>query len=276
LNISTIPLKVYTSYITRLTPALCNYKYTCSQYAQDAIKEHGLINGLVLTNRRLKTCKIDGEQLRIKYNINTKHFCTGGLVTASFDPITNEEKLELVYALCTILIFLGLLATAAFFVPLGLELGLAFSYLLTLIVKLYAEHKSITLKLNWPLIFIGLVPMLLISTPSLLIASTLKSILEPEKLVVNLFGEKAFDRIKLASTTLLVIALASVLVNTTLASILLLASLLLFKPIPFSSQDRVLDNYSLLWALLGSVAACLNPINSLVFVALWWQTKILR
>jgi Putative membrane protein insertion efficiency factor len=275
LNISTIPLNVYTSYITRLTPALCNYKYTCSQYARDAIKQHGLINGLVLTNRRLKTCKIDGEQLRIKYNINAKHFCTGGMVTSSFEPITSEEKLELVYALCTIFILLSLLGTAAYYVPLGLELGLAFSYLLTLIVKLYAEHKSITIKLNWTLIFVALVPMLLVSTPSLLIASTLKSLLEPGNLAVSVFGEKAYDQLKLASTTLLVVALASVLVNTTLASILLIACLLLFKPMDFSKQDRVLDNYSLLWAFLGSVAACFNPVYSLVFVALWWQTKLL-
>lgn len=49
-------VRFYQLCISPLTPAACRFTPTCSQYALEALRKHGLIKGLWLTVRRLARC----------------------------------------------------------------------------------------------------------------------------------------------------------------------------------------------------------------------------
>lgn len=54
--IFTLPIRLYQKFISPLFPARCKYYPTCSCYAVDAYKKHGIIKGTVLTGWRLLRC----------------------------------------------------------------------------------------------------------------------------------------------------------------------------------------------------------------------------
>lgn len=47
---------IYRNFISPLTPASCRYEPTCSGYAQDALKKHGIIKGSYLAAKRILSC----------------------------------------------------------------------------------------------------------------------------------------------------------------------------------------------------------------------------
>jgi hypothetical protein len=49
-------IKVYRLFISPLFPPACRFTPTCSQYAIEAIEQHGLGHGLYLACRRLLRC----------------------------------------------------------------------------------------------------------------------------------------------------------------------------------------------------------------------------
>lgn len=50
------PIRFYQRYISPLTPPMCRFTPTCSQYAIEAIRKHGPVKGLCLALRRLLRC----------------------------------------------------------------------------------------------------------------------------------------------------------------------------------------------------------------------------
>jgi len=59
-RILTFPLvlliKGYQNFISPLSPATCRFQPTCSQYALEALKKHGLFKGSLLTMNRISKC----------------------------------------------------------------------------------------------------------------------------------------------------------------------------------------------------------------------------
>ncbi|ASG67104.1 membrane protein insertion efficiency factor YidD [Francisella halioticida] len=49
-------IKLYRYCISPFMPARCRYYPTCSEYALEALKSHGILKGLYLTTRRLLRC----------------------------------------------------------------------------------------------------------------------------------------------------------------------------------------------------------------------------
>jgi uncharacterized protein len=49
-------LKVYKVFISPLFPPSCRYYPSCSKYAAEALKKHGLIKGSYLSIRRVVRC----------------------------------------------------------------------------------------------------------------------------------------------------------------------------------------------------------------------------
>lgn len=47
---------IYRNFISPLTPASCRYEPTCSGYAQQALKKHGVIKGSYLAAKRILSC----------------------------------------------------------------------------------------------------------------------------------------------------------------------------------------------------------------------------
>jgi uncharacterized protein len=51
-----VPLHLYRRVISPALPRRCRYEPTCSRYAVDAIREFGILRGLVLAGWRLLRC----------------------------------------------------------------------------------------------------------------------------------------------------------------------------------------------------------------------------
>ncbi|GMO59046.1 MAG: membrane protein insertion efficiency factor YidD [Rickettsiales bacterium] len=49
-------IKIYQQCISPFFPDRCNFRPTCSQYGIDAIKEWGVIKGIVLIIKRISKC----------------------------------------------------------------------------------------------------------------------------------------------------------------------------------------------------------------------------
>ena len=49
-------IKLYQWVISPLTPATCRFEPTCSHYAVDALKTHGLFRGSLLAAKRIGKC----------------------------------------------------------------------------------------------------------------------------------------------------------------------------------------------------------------------------
>lgn len=50
------PIVIYQRYISPGIPRRCKYEPTCSRYAVDAIREYGILRGLLLAGWRLLRC----------------------------------------------------------------------------------------------------------------------------------------------------------------------------------------------------------------------------
>lgn len=51
-----LPIRLYQGTISRVTPATCRFKPTCSQYAVEAVECHGIWRGSLYTIWRLLRC----------------------------------------------------------------------------------------------------------------------------------------------------------------------------------------------------------------------------
>ena len=49
-------VKIYQSIISPLFPPTCRYKPTCSEYAIQSLKKHGLLKGVYLSIKRVVNC----------------------------------------------------------------------------------------------------------------------------------------------------------------------------------------------------------------------------
>ncbi|MDR1782792.1 MAG: membrane protein insertion efficiency factor YidD [Dysgonamonadaceae bacterium] len=54
--IASAPVCFYKYCISPLTPAMCRYTPTCSQYALEAIKKYGPLKGVWLATKRILRC----------------------------------------------------------------------------------------------------------------------------------------------------------------------------------------------------------------------------
>ena len=50
------PIRAYQKVVSPMFPRRCKYHPTCSQYAVDAIREFGVVRGMVLASWRLLRC----------------------------------------------------------------------------------------------------------------------------------------------------------------------------------------------------------------------------
>jgi len=57
-----IPIRVYRYAVSPLLPMSCRFVPTCSDYALDALSQHGPVHGMALAIRRLARCHPWGGQ----------------------------------------------------------------------------------------------------------------------------------------------------------------------------------------------------------------------
>ncbi|SMN16078.1 Protein YidD [uncultured Candidatus Thioglobus sp.] len=51
-----IPIKFYQLFISPILGSNCRFQPTCSQYAYDAVKDHGFFKGFALSAKRISKC----------------------------------------------------------------------------------------------------------------------------------------------------------------------------------------------------------------------------
>jgi putative membrane protein insertion efficiency factor len=54
--VATAPIVAYQRFVSPAIPRRCKYEPTCSRYAVEAIREYGILRGLVLAGWRLLRC----------------------------------------------------------------------------------------------------------------------------------------------------------------------------------------------------------------------------
>ncbi len=55
-TLATAPIIAYRRFVSPAIPRRCKYEPTCSRYAVDAIRQYGILKGLVLAGWRLLRC----------------------------------------------------------------------------------------------------------------------------------------------------------------------------------------------------------------------------
>jgi putative membrane protein insertion efficiency factor len=55
-NVAIAPVLLYSRFISPAIPRRCKYEPTCSHYAVDAVREYGILKGVVLAGWRLLRC----------------------------------------------------------------------------------------------------------------------------------------------------------------------------------------------------------------------------
>lgn len=55
-KLSILLIKIYQIFISPLCPGVCRFRPTCSQYATEAIRVHGIIKGTWLGFKRICRC----------------------------------------------------------------------------------------------------------------------------------------------------------------------------------------------------------------------------
>jgi uncharacterized protein len=55
-TVAIAPIRFYQRFVSPALPARCKYAPTCSAYAAQAIREYGILRGLVLAGWRLLRC----------------------------------------------------------------------------------------------------------------------------------------------------------------------------------------------------------------------------
>ncbi len=56
-RIATAPLRFYRRFVSPLKPPMCRFSPTCSQYAIEALEEHGILKGTGLATWRILRCQ---------------------------------------------------------------------------------------------------------------------------------------------------------------------------------------------------------------------------
>ena len=82
---STIPgrlsialIRLYQRTISRLLPATCRFRPSCSEYTIQAVQQYGLVHGLLLGSRRILRCHpfSPGGQDPLPRPVHTEHVAT--------------------------------------------------------------------------------------------------------------------------------------------------------------------------------------------------------
>jgi uncharacterized protein len=55
-TIATVPVRLYRRFLSPALPRRCKYEPTCSAYALEAVRSHGVVKGTVLAAWRLLRC----------------------------------------------------------------------------------------------------------------------------------------------------------------------------------------------------------------------------
>lgn len=56
IEIFIFPIRIYQKFISPLTPSSCRYHPTCSSYAIQALRKHGIFKGGYLAIKRILSC----------------------------------------------------------------------------------------------------------------------------------------------------------------------------------------------------------------------------
>jgi putative membrane protein insertion efficiency factor len=55
-SVAVAPIRFYRRFVSPALPPRCKYEPSCSRYAEQAIREYGILRGLVLAGWRLMRC----------------------------------------------------------------------------------------------------------------------------------------------------------------------------------------------------------------------------
>ncbi|MGL4758855.1 MAG: membrane protein insertion efficiency factor YidD [Patescibacteria group bacterium] len=168
-------LEVYQQFITVLTPAMCNYKITCSQYTKLAIQKHGFISGLLLAKRYTKQCSDDGISLN-KIGEFSKHVLPGSQPPDQLPPMSTRDWLNVFGTITLTVTVVGIALGSVLLAQYGTSVFVAFIYLALIIEKKYCKAKSTNWIVTKVRFLASFLPQVIVSFPSMILAVLLKKL----------------------------------------------------------------------------------------------------
>jgi uncharacterized protein len=270
-QLGSILIQSYQSYITVLTPSLCNYQLTCSQYAKQAIKTWGIVDGSILARRYLKSCERQGKSLR-KIGITKKHYLPGVQVPSKKPIIEKKEYIQLFCNVLTYTLLGPLTLFAILHYNLGFSLVLCFYYLIVLILSTFLKIINRKLKILKTLLILNLLPIVCISFPSIILATIFTTILEPSPLESQIGIDNNNKKLYL-SLLLALFGFGLLYFIPLLGSIIILASYLINCKIQPNENGKLINLFGLYILIIATIAFYFNPILALPAVIIWWESN---
>ncbi len=270
-SICTILIKTYQLFISSLTPSMCNYKNTCSQYTKQAIAKWGFVDGSILATRYLKLCAQEGKSLR-KIHITEKHYFDGYQVPITKPVIKGKEYLNFLISitLYSMIAPLTMLLILNYDLGFSLVLGVFYFLIYALTVILKLKHRK--LKILSPILKLNLLPVISVSFPSIFIACTVKSIFEPTKLESQL-GLNNKTKLIVAAVIIAVIGLSIMFYSPLVGCVIVLAGYLtVWKNSP-TERGNLDNNLGLIALSIGCILFYYSPVFALPLIILWWESN---
>jgi Putative membrane protein insertion efficiency factor len=271
MSLSGILIRAYHSYITVLTPALCNFEYTCSKYAKASIAKFGFVDGTILALRYMKQCAKEGKSLRL-IQVKKKHYFQGFRPPQVLPEISRQEYFDfyfrlLLYTCCALLVPMSILNY-----DLGFSLLLAVIYAVLLAMGVYFKYNNKKFKSIKYILMLVLIPPVAVSFPSMVIASALNATLEPTSLVEQAGVD--YSGYKIASSFILGACGAGLLFYIPiLGAVIMLAGYLTSFEVACLPTGRINNLAGLICLIGGSIGFYFSPILALPALLLWWESN---
>jgi uncharacterized protein len=264
-------IRTYQNFISKLTPALCNFEITCSQYCRSAISKHGILNGGILTIRYMKQCAKEGKSLR-HINITKKHYFSGQQAPNKLPQISKKEYLSFFFTVGMYSLIVPLIPLLIVNYDLGFSLVLGCVYFVLLSLGLFLKYFKRSLKIIKSVLILVLLPPVALSFPSMLIASTFNSWLEPNDIEQRLGID--YRGYKIATSLILVLCGVGLMFYTPfIGAVLALAGYLVSYELEGLANGRINNLLGVFCLTVGCIVFYFSPIFALPTIILWWESN---
>jgi uncharacterized protein len=261
----------YQKYISKLTPALCNFEITCSQYCRSAISKHGILHGGILTIRYMKQCAKEGKSLRL-IKVTKKHYFPGHQAPTKLPQISKKEYFGFFFTVVMYSLIVPLIPLLIVNYDLGFSLVLGCVYLVLLLLGLFLKYFNRKLKIIKSVLMLVLLPPVAISFPSMLIASMFNSWLEPndieQRLGIDYKGYKIVTSIILG-----LCGVGLMFITPIVGAVLALAGYLVSYELDGLANGRINNLLGVFCLTIGCFAFYFSPIFALPAILLWWESN---
>jgi hypothetical protein len=219
----------------------------------------------------MKQCAKEGKSLS-RIQITKKHYFPGHQAPTKLPQISKKEYFSFFFTVGMYSLIIPLIPLLIVNYDLGFSLILGCVYLLLLLLGLILKYFKRKLKIFKALLMLLLLPPVAISFPSMLIASTFNSWLEPNDIEQRLGID--YKGYKIATSLILVLCgVGLMFYMPIIGAVLALAGYLVSYELEGLSNGRINNLLGVFYLTVGCIVFYFSPIFALPTVILWWESN---